>query len=238
MSNNTPGKPPAEKEKLSIAKRAELLALYETGHFSQQELADRYGVSKSTIHRIIKSAGMPNHSAAAPANPAADIMKKQLQEKQLQQAQAVADRIYKTNESHYALSELLGKLIGVELAGVAQNHKTLADIGPAMKAAQAASLALRTVREERYAVLGLDAKKDTDDELPELIVRELTPEQVKQMREMSKEADLGVGMDELDEIPDATDPNDPSAELDDLTGVVVPNDEDDDDDVVEEGGDA
>ena len=47
--------PQTKGGKLSDRERQEISAYYQTGHFTQDALADQYGVSQSTVHEIISS---------------------------------------------------------------------------------------------------------------------------------------------------------------------------------------
>ena len=45
--------PQAKGGKLSDKERLEISGYYQTGHFTQDALAEQYGVSQSTIHEIV-----------------------------------------------------------------------------------------------------------------------------------------------------------------------------------------
>ncbi|MCY1300238.1 hypothetical protein D9M70_497990 [compost metagenome] len=73
-----------------------------------------------------------------------------------------------------------------------------------LKALDNAMTVLKKAREERYAVLGLDRSDYVDDSaLPELVISELTNEQIEAMRDRQEDSDDSLPtLEEEGELPD------------------------------------
>jgi len=207
------------KKRLTPAEWAEAEALWQSGTVVYDDLEKKYGVAVSTFQRHFKNRGVVKGSRA-------DLTKKAVEEKlkaaALDDATILAARVRETKEQHYTMSSNIGKLIwneileakkaGAEIAVKINNIKTLKE----------AAQALALVRAEKYAVLGLDRPDAIDpDELPELVVAELSQEQIQELRDRDTA--------ELDEITPPASKNDADSDDDDS------DTDSDGPDVVEEG---
>ena len=89
----------------------------------------------------------------------------------------------------------LAKLTWSEILKVKQDGQQFSTIQGNLKALDSAMTILKKAREERWAVLGLDKEKDVDsDDLPELVVSELTVEQIEAIR--AQDAEQVDGLEE------------------------------------------
>jgi hypothetical protein len=205
------------KKRLTPAEWAEAEALWQSGTVVYEDLEKKYKVAVSTFQRHFKNRGIVKGSRA-------DLTKKAVEEKlksvALDDATIMAARIRETKEQHYTMATNLGKLIWNEILESKRAGAAVATVINNIKTLKEAAQGLALVRAERYAVLGLDRPDAIDpDEMPELVVAELTQEQIQELRDRDTS--------ELDEIA----PSDKKGGDDDDKDI----DDDDGPDVVEEG---
>lgn len=200
-------------------KWAEAEAMWESGDFLMEDLVKKFGVARSTLERHFAKKGTVKGAKAA-------VTKKKVEEHltkaAIDEAAILAARIKETKEEHYKMASALTRLTWAEILEAKKAGHPVAVALNNIKALDAAMTVMKKAREERFAVLGLDRPDAVDpDELPELVIAELTAEQVQQLRDRD--------LSDLDELPTNQGAVQPSTEdADDF-------DEKDLDDVVEEG---
>lgn len=202
----------AKRRMFTPAQWAEFEALYAAGSVTYADLAVKHGGSIATFERHMKKNGIVKGSAVAAAK--AKLAEK-LETASIDEATVLAARIRETKEQHYTMASNLTKLTWNEILQAKKDGNPVSIAYNNLKALQLATAILKTTREEKWAVLGLDRPDAVDPaELPELVISELTAEQIKELRDRDHS--------ELDDISPAA--------------VVDPDDDDveDDDAVVEE----
>lgn len=175
---------------------AEAEALWESGEVTLDELATKFGKHKSNFSRYFAKNGI-KHGAKAEEH------KKRVSEAvtaaSVDDSTILAARIRETKEEHYKMAAGLGKLVWAELLKAKTDHQPMSVATNNLKALDIAATALKKVREERWAILGLDRPDFVDEEgLPELTINELTAEQIDEMRARD-EASL-VSDDEIADV--------------------------------------
>jgi hypothetical protein len=198
-----PTKKPAAKAKkpvrrLTVSQRAEAIALWEAGEITLEGLAKKYGKSRQAFIRLFDKEGVKKGSKSAETTKrVTDAVEAGLTDN----AAETAKRIRDTKEEHYRMSSTLAKLTWKIIADAQTKGEAIGTKLNDMKALQMASNVLKTVREERYAVLGLNEKvHDDDTPLPDLVIRELTEEQIKIMQQTPEgdpDGDLDMEMPEM-----------------------------------------
>lgn len=156
-------------------------AMWESGDFIYEDLVKKFGKSASTFERHFKKNGIVKGAKAA-------ATKKKVEEKlaatAVDEATVIAVRIKETKEDHYKMASALAKLTWQEILKTKQDGVPLAVALNNIKTLDAAMNVLTKARAERWAVLGLDRPDAVDpDELPELIISELTAEQIQELRD-------------------------------------------------------
>lgn len=210
--------PSPKKRNLTPKQWAEAEALWTSGAVTYEDLAKKFGKSISTFERHFKAKGLTKGAAAA-------AVKKKVEEKlasnTIDEATVIAARIKETKEQHYSWSSNLAKLAWNEILVAKSAGHPVATVMNNLKALGAAANVIKAMREERWAVLGLDRPDAVDPaDLPELLIAELTAEQIQELRDRDH------------------------SEIDDMIGVPATTpagsgeddqDDDDDDVVIEEG---
>lgn len=196
---------------------AEAEALWESGEVTLEDLAAKFGKHKSNFSRHFEKLSVKRGSKAA-------AHKRKVSEAvtaaAIDEVSVTAARIRETKEDHYKMAAGLGKLVWSEILTAKQGGNPVSVATANLKALDLAASALKKVREERWAILGLDKADFIDEDgLPELTIMELTAEQLEALRNRD-EADLGLSVGAAVQTPDELDREDD-------------DEEDDDDEVVE-----
>ena len=218
MTASTPAPATKTKPRLSAKEWARIEALWEEGDITYAELVRRFGTSISTFERRFKKRGIVKGAKAAAQRAKVE---EELKKQAVDEAVILAGRIKETKEEHYKMAAALGRLTWNEILQAKRDSKPVSVALNNLKSLHAAMAILKAAREERYAVLGLDRDDAVDpDQLPELIITELTPEQAKALRDRDHT--------EVEDGP-----------ITQATGEAVPlgdiDDDADPDEVVEEG---
>lgn len=210
MTEAAPAKPPRKKPVVLTPRQwAEVEALYAQGDKSGEVIGAKFGLSKQSVAGHCKHKGIKKGSKKA-------VLKKHVEAAlataAVNEATVLAARITETKEEHYKMASAIGRLTWNEILQAKKDGKPVGIALNNLKALDAAMTILKKAREERYAVLGLDKPDAIDpDEVPELVISELTAEEVQQLRDRDH------------------------TELDDVATNQEPADDLQDDDLVSEG---
>lgn len=152
-------------------------------------------------------------------------MQEELEERAKAEAKIVADRIAETREWHYKTTTGLAKLAWNEVIEAKTAKIPLGNTKNNLSALESAMKVLRMAREERFAVLGVANDGTTADEeedsLPQMVITELSAQQIEDMRNRQPEDD--------DE-----DNDDVVIVGDDRNNVIIDSSTDDDDEADDE----
>lgn len=181
---------------------AEATALWEGGVTTLEGLAKKYARSETTFLRYFTKHGVKQGATvdAAKKRAAAAIARTTVNEVTI-----LVARITETKEEHYKMAAAISRLTWNEILSAKKAGTPLASIQPALKSLDLAGSILARMRIERFAILGLDRPDAVDpDELPELIISELTAEEIKELRDrdISDLDDVAVGQIGLEGDPD------------------------------------
>lgn len=208
------------KNRLTVKQWAEAEALWESGTVTYEDLMNKFGLAQSSFERHFKKKGIVKGAKAAAIKAKVD---EKLAVAAIDEATIIAARIKETKEQHYTMSANLSKLAYSEILQAKKDGQPVAVAMNNLKALDKAMDVLAKARTERYAILGLDRPDAIDpDEMPELVISELTAEQIEEMRKRD-EADL-------DALPAGANQNVVQPDEEDLDE----GDGDDEDAVVEE----
>jgi hypothetical protein len=160
---------------------AEAEALWATGDVTLDNLAKKFGIAGQSIHRHMKAKGIEKGANA-------EKHKKKVAEAvaaaAVDDATITAARIRETKEEHYKMSSAIAKLAWQEILTAKQNGSPVSVAMNNLKALDNAMNVMTKARMERWAVLGLDRADYVDEDgLPELLISELTADQIQELRE-------------------------------------------------------
>lgn len=192
MTKSDPG---AKPRYLTPKQWAEIEALWESGTVTIEDLVKKYGRARTTFERHFAKSKVTRGAKTA-------VAKKRVEEvivkAAVDDAMILAARVRETKEDHYKMASGISKLIWREILNAEKAGAPLATTLNNIKALKEAATGLKAVREERWAILGLDRPDAVDpDELPELVISELTADQVQELRDRDH-TELAVDDDIVD----------------------------------------
>jgi len=171
---------------------AEAEALWESGEITLPQLMKRFGKTSKTFTDHFEKRGIKK---GAGAKEHAEKVKEEVTKASVEDATIIAARIKETKEEHYKMASGLAKLTWTEILKAKQDGVPVGVALTNLKALDTAMTVLKKAREERYAVLGLDRTDSVDEnEVPELVISELTAEQIESLQARS--------FNEIDELDD------------------------------------
>jgi hypothetical protein len=194
VKKRTPRKPRVASRKgkrLSASEKAEAITLWKLGETTLDELATKFGRNRLTFLRLFNEEGVTKGEA------------QQAHEKKVAEAveaaaigdvAEVAKRVKETKEDHYKMSQMLSKLVWQLIVDCKKSNKPFLSISGELKALRYASAILKSTREERYALLGLNKEETGEDKDPEdLVIREISLEEIQQrMRNQVSDDDFSA----------------------------------------------
>lgn len=190
-------KPIRRGKQLSPSEKAEAIALWKAGTVTLDQLSDRFHRDRSTFVRLFNSEDVTKGESR-------EILDRKAEEAVASTAVAdaitLSNRIRETKEDHYSFARFLQKANANILAKALKENRSIgseiANISALNKIAQTAKI----IREERFALLGLNDQAEGDgDTLPELVLKVLTDDEIKSMQNANAGSD--DDMDGLGAIP-------------------------------------
>lgn len=200
MSDDTPenGNPRAYS-RMSREELALLKSLYESGDWTQQQLADRFKRDISTISNNLKTMGVKKGATQEYTNA---LVAEKIREDEKRNAVERVKRAQETKDEHYRYARDVSKLIMAQVATAVREMRDPANPNPQafskyeknFKSMKAALDGLAAGQVQRNVALGLDKGDITPDEdLPELGIFEMTKEEIE---EIQRKATQGLKSDE------------------------------------------
>ena len=206
------------RKQMTPVEKAKAITLWKSGTVTLDNLAARFKRDRHTFVRLFNSAGVSKGvDAAAIEKKVSDKIAEQVAKDALADAAITAQKIKETKDQHYTMAK--------QIAGVTFKllHDTIGTPGMAIgtkindfKALREAASTIKICRDERFAVLGLNADKVMDDEvdLPDLLIGEISDEEIR-ARRAAEASEMGLDVADLPTSPvdhDADDDDDiPSA---------------------------
>ena len=176
---------------LTISEKAEAIALWKSGSVTLEELARRFKKDQTTFSRLFR---LTETKKGETADEVTKKVTEAVTTAIVTDATTLATRIKDTKEDHYKMASGIAKLTWQLLLQARQANQPMGSLATDMKALQAAAQIFKTTREERYALLGISAEDENGDKpLPELIVQELTVEDIKKMHDQKMQSDDELG---------------------------------------------
>lgn len=205
--------------RLTPAQWSQIVALWEFGEATIEDLASAYEVSKTAIKKGLKNRGSIKGCRAHEVGNA-------VAEQAKTDAAARVEKITKMKEKYLGWSDLLGKLTMKEVGDAVKDGVPLEQKKNNLVALNKAVANISKLRDENFHLFGLYDDNPDDEELPELIVGEYTAEELDKIRTNFDEIE-----DELREAlgDDDDDPDDDLDDEDEDTGkaLVLPFEEED-----------
>lgn len=166
---------------------AEVRSLWATGGVDLSSLSERYGVTPRAIQAHCAKHGVVRGSASAARAKAAE--ERILATAMPENGDDLAVKIRNAKAAALDDADAIRTLVRTQLQALAEPAAGLSAVA-ALRAIDIGASALERARRSRFAALGLD-KGDplVNVELPELIIRELTTEEVTAIRDQQLQED-------------------------------------------------
>lgn len=169
------------KPNLTQKEWTEAKTLWESGEVTYSDLAKKFDRHEQSFIRYFNRHGIKKGTKRAKHQKRVE---EQVEKAALNDAAIIAARIKETKEEHYKMASGLAKLTWAEVLKTKQDGVPVATALNNLKALDTAMTVLKKAREERYSVLGLDRPDAIDEnDIPELVISELTAEQIASLRE-------------------------------------------------------
>lgn len=166
---------------LTPAEKAEAVALWRSGNVTLADLEKKLKRRPETFSRLFKAMDVKKGEAAAEVQ---EKIAQKVEARMLNDAEETASKIAKAKDEHYRMSSGIAKLAWSEIARARAENKPIASLKETMQTLQLAASTIAKSREEVWKVLQIEKFEEEDDDgnLPELVIRELTTDEVKDMQ--------------------------------------------------------
>jgi hypothetical protein len=190
------GRKPGSKS-LTVAQKAEAVALWRGGEVTLEDLSKKFKKRPETFSRLFSRMGIKKGAAS---EELAKKMAAKVEARALSSVDEQLTRIAAMKDEQYKMQSGLAKIAWAEIVRARQAGLDLAGLKELMQTIKLAGEIFGNARKELYTVLGVEEmdKREEFDDLPELTVRELTQNEVGQLRDTVSEDDA------LDTDPGAT----------------------------------
>tara|TARA_B100002049_G_scaffold229299_1_gene204886 strand:+ start:5832 stop:6497 length:666 start_codon:yes stop_codon:yes gene_type:complete len=174
-----------KSNRLTPTQWGEAEALWASGEFTLKQLAERFGVRHETLSRRFTKRGVVKGS-----KDVATAVRDSIAEAGANDGAELLIKIRETKEEHYKWAQMLARLGMAELAAARNKGNPMATAMANLKAIKVAIEICKIAREERWTLLGLDKDVGLDEELPELIIRGLTAEEIARLHVIQNDDEL------------------------------------------------
>jgi len=178
--------PPKKGRRMTPLEYERAKRLYELGAATVKELAEEAGIRPDSLYERFRRDGVEKGSRVSEA-----LM--EMDGKISDEASKLAERISATRETHYVYAEGLAKITMQTVVEARRTGKPLATVDGDLAALNKAAKTLEVLRKERYTLLGLDSDGEDPNELDEILITEMTPDQIASLQKIQMG---GTGNDE------------------------------------------
>lgn len=177
--------------RVTLSEWAEIEALWQAGEVTLAELSERFGPSPRALQNHFSKASITKGEKAAAMAAAVreEILKEELNDKDLlvQRAKSIRERAFQN-------ANIVEDLIMGQLALAQRDPSQILKAGAALKMLSLAAGSLERLHDLRQRALGLDKDNVFAEEMPELVIRCLTDEEVAEMRQQQESEDELAGL--------------------------------------------
>lgn len=186
------------KRRLTPREWSGATAMYESGEYNLEEIAEKYGIHVVTVQRYMSKHKIEKGSKS---NSIRQKVEERLAEDAEEEVSLIVKRTQETKEEHYRLSQAIDKRIARELIVSGQEDRPISASINNLKALKIMAETLKITRESRYTILGVSAESGgDDDDLPSLEVREMLDSEIAEIRESQRAGAKEMGDDEHEEM--------------------------------------
>ncbi|MGA0598132.1 hypothetical protein [Enterovirga sp. CN4-39] len=173
---------------------AEICAFWEVGDSTLEELSERFGVARRTLqahfakHGVIKGC----KAAAMAQSVQEEVFSRELNDHDVTVARAKA-----TREAAYNNAIAIEALVMGQLEAAKKDPSSTHKVASAIRALSLAAAAVERLHAVKKAALGLDRDNVLEEELPTLVIQDLTAEDLAELQARDEQDEY----DENDLLP-------------------------------------
>jgi len=191
------------KRQWKPSEEAEAIALWESGEFTLSELASKFNRNADSLSRFFTTRGLTKGSKA---EEYAKAVHERVMSQVMGDVGETATKVKNLKDDYLTRFEIAKKLTHNEIATVQKRGLSLQSALPNLRAIKQYIDILSHCRTEEYDLLGVaefESRIEHDD-LPELVISELTVEDIEKMRvEQLKLSSMDeIDIDQMDEFGD------------------------------------
>ncbi|KQT77980.1 hypothetical protein [Methylobacterium sp. Leaf466] len=190
MTATRPTAPTRKYARLAPSIWAEIVAQWETGEFTLEQLSHQHGV---TVRGIQMHLAKNKVTKGSQAKVVASKVMARVYEETLPDVDATVQRAIDTRETAYRNAVAIENMIIERLEGAAADPGTTFAAASAIKMLGIAAAALERLHGLKRAALGLNDDSLIDDDLPTLQIQDLSAEEITEMHRNQHEDDPDPG---------------------------------------------
>lgn len=188
---------PPPKKQITEATWLQIEEIWAAGDTTLDELSARFKVSPSHLSVTLARRGVKKGERVESMR---ESVRHKMDEKAAERAVIAAARAHETKEEHYRFSQTIAKLAMRVIAEHANAGKSLGLAVQPMRALREAATILEITRKERFIVLGIEGGEINPDDLPSLLVEEMSEKDIAAISNNNEDLD-----DMLDKEPVTSD---------------------------------
>lgn len=199
--------------RLTAAQWAAVVAKWELGTHTLQSLSEEYRISLTAIKQGLNSRG-------AKRGVRAHEVAEEVVEQQKSDRQRTAELAGRMKEKYLKYTDAISSIAMRKLMEQHAAGKSLEGIKGEMETLRKAAAVLSTMRDENFHLLGLYKDDISEEELPEIIISELTAEELDAIqRNFETDAAVTLSDEDLIAMVDEEEASDPVLPFDDEEGA-------------------
>ena len=178
----------------------EMVTLYESGNYTQDELAKKFGVSGPTVNKILK---FNNAQKGISGTEIVERVKKQIDSEYSIEKEKYSKDVKTSKNESLIWARMVGLALGKEVQKLiqAQNVKDVEEISLRIKTLKEASIGFGNVMSQRWKSLNIDYVQE-DDSIPNLVIEDLTEEKLKEIHKRTRFQNQAIIQEEQEETLD------------------------------------
>lgn len=200
---------PKKRRKLTEAEWTKIVTLWELGQATQEELANMFDCTKQAIYMGLRNRGSVKGSKR-------HIVGDSMIEAAKSDAARQVEEIDSMKQRYIQYADLLAKLLIKAISDKAKSGLPVSDAKEDVVTLQKAAAAMETLRSSNYHLYGLNDPDQVTDEMPEIVMTEMTAEEIEAINKNFEIDDDGDRLSEMEELA--------------AVDVDLPFDDDDEDD--------
>ena len=162
----------------------EMVTMYESGNYTQEELGKKFGISVPTVIKILKANKAQKGISGAEI---VERVKQKIDSEYNQEKEKYAKDVKTSKNESLLWARMVGMAIGKEVQKLitSDSPKIVEEISARIKALKDASVGLNNVMIQRWRSLNTDENQE-EDSIPNLVIEDLTEEKLKEIHKRTR----------------------------------------------------